>query len=75
MISFLFGIKMALGPTQPPLDWVRGIISHNVKQPGYEFEHLPLSSAKVKEYAKLLHASLHVVHNGKVIYTFFLSNV
>jgi hypothetical protein len=74
LISLLFGIEMALGPTQPPLHWVRGALSEKVKQPDYEFEHLPLSSAKVKEYEKLLHISLHVVNKGKFTYTVFLSN-
>jgi hypothetical protein len=41
--------RMALGPTQPPIQWVLGAISLGVKQPGHEADHSPPSSAKVKE--------------------------
>jgi hypothetical protein len=39
---------MALGPTQPPIQWVLGALSLGVKQPGSEADHSPPSSAKVK---------------------------
>jgi len=56
---------MALEPTQPPLQWVRGILSQNVKRPDYEFEHLPISSAKVTPCRAQGIIYLHI---------FFLSN-
>jgi hypothetical protein len=45
--------RMALGPTQPPIQWVRGALSLGVKQPGREADHLPPSSAEVKEWVEL----------------------
>jgi hypothetical protein len=40
--------RMALGPTQPPIQWVPGALSLGVKRPGREADHLPPSSAEVK---------------------------
>jgi hypothetical protein len=45
--------RMALGPTQPPIQWVPGAFSLGVKQPGCEVDHSPLSSAKAKECIEL----------------------
>jgi hypothetical protein len=46
---FLFttASRTALGPTQPPIQWVRGALSLGVKQPGREDDHSPPSSAEV----------------------------
>jgi hypothetical protein len=38
----------ALGPTQPPMKWVPGALSLEVKA-GHEADHSPPSSAEVKE--------------------------
>jgi hypothetical protein len=48
---FLFTIASitALGPTQPPIQWVPGALSLGVKQQGREADHSPPPSAKVKE--------------------------
>jgi hypothetical protein len=40
--------RLALGPTQPPIQWVPGALSMGVKQPGHKADHSPLSSAEVK---------------------------
>jgi hypothetical protein len=40
--------RTALGPTQPPIQWVPGVLSLGVKRPGREADHLPPSSAEVK---------------------------
>jgi hypothetical protein len=40
--------RSALGPTQPPNQWVLGPLSPGVKWPGHETDHSPPSSAKVK---------------------------
>jgi hypothetical protein len=40
--------RTALGPTQPPIQWVPGALSLEVKQPGCEADHSPPSSAEVK---------------------------
>jgi hypothetical protein len=34
--------KLALGPTQPPIQWVLEALSLGVKQPGHEADHSPL---------------------------------
>jgi len=39
---------MALGLTQPPIQWVPGDLSLRIKQPGHEADHSPPSSAEVK---------------------------
>jgi hypothetical protein len=38
----------ALGPTQPPIQWVTGALYLGVKQPVSEADHTPHSSAEVK---------------------------
>jgi hypothetical protein len=39
----------ALGPTQPPIQWVPGALSPGVKRQGREADHSPPTSAEVKE--------------------------
>jgi hypothetical protein len=48
---FLFttASRTALGPTQPPIQWVSGALSLGVKRPGREADHSPPSSIEVKE--------------------------
>jgi hypothetical protein len=40
--------RTALGPTEPPIQWVPGALSLGVKRPGYETDHSLPSSAEVK---------------------------
>jgi hypothetical protein len=40
--------RLVLGPTQPPLQWVPGILSPGVKRSGREADHPPPTSAQVK---------------------------
>jgi len=40
--------RPAVGPTQPPIQWVPGI-----KRPGRDFDHPPPSSAEGKEKVEL----------------------
>jgi predicted membrane channel-forming protein YqfA (hemolysin III family) len=40
--------RTALGPMQPPIQWVPGTLSLGVKQLGHEADHSLPSSAKVK---------------------------
>jgi len=52
---FLFttASRIALRPTQPPIQWVPGALSLRVKRPGRETDHSPPSSAEVKECVQL----------------------
>jgi hypothetical protein len=52
---FFFTImsRTALGPTQPPIQWVPGALSLGVKRLVCEADHSPPSSAKVKEWVEL----------------------
>jgi hypothetical protein len=40
--------RMALGPTQPPIQWVLGALSLGVKWQGHKADCSPPSSAEVK---------------------------
>jgi hypothetical protein len=50
---FLFDImsRPALGPAQPPIQWVPETLSLGVKRPGREADHSPPTSADVKRGA------------------------
>jgi hypothetical protein len=50
LVIFLFttASRPALGPTQPPIQWVAGALSLGLKRPGREADHSPPSSAEVK---------------------------
>jgi hypothetical protein len=52
---FLFttASRTALGPTQPPIQWVKGALSLGVERPGRESDYSPPSSAEVKEWVEL----------------------
>jgi hypothetical protein len=43
----------ALGPTQPPMQWVLGALSVGLKRPVREADHSPPCSAEVKECVEL----------------------
>jgi hypothetical protein len=47
---FLFttASRMALKPTQPPIQWIPGALSLGIKRPGRETGHSPPFSAEVK---------------------------
>jgi hypothetical protein len=49
--NFLFSKSsgLALGSTQPPIQWVPGALSPGVKRPGREADHSPPTSAQVKK--------------------------
>jgi hypothetical protein len=49
--NFLFSTwsRPALGSTQPPIQWVPGVLSLGVKRPGRESDHSPPANAEVKK--------------------------
>jgi hypothetical protein len=58
---FLFtaASRLALGPTQPPIQWVPWSLSLGVKQTGCEADHSPPCSAEVKKWVEIyLHSSI-----------------
>jgi hypothetical protein len=79
---FLFttASKTALGPIQPPIQWVTGALSLGVKRPGREANHSLPSSAKVKECVELyLHSpntpswrGAQLKHKDNFSFTFYL---
>jgi hypothetical protein len=50
---FITASRTALGPTQPPAQWVAEASSLEVKRPGHESDRSPPSSAEVKEWVEL----------------------
>jgi hypothetical protein len=50
---------MALGPTQPPIQWVPRALSLEVKRPMREADHSPPSSAEVKVCVEIYLHSLN----------------
>jgi hypothetical protein len=51
---FLFSIA-ALGPTQPPVEWLLGNVSPEDKKQGHDADHSPPSTAYVKNGGAILH--------------------
>jgi hypothetical protein len=58
---FLFDTvsRPALGPTQPPIQWISEALSLGIKRPELEFDHSPRSNAEVKECVELYFHSLN----------------
>jgi hypothetical protein len=54
--------RTALGPTQPPIQWIPGALSLEVKRPGRETDHSPPSIAEVKKCVELYLHSLIRLH-------------
>jgi hypothetical protein len=46
---FSVSSRRALGPTQPPIEWVLGAFSPGVKRQGREADHSPPTGAEVKK--------------------------
>jgi len=53
MFLFTTASRTALEPIQPPIQWVPGTLSLEVKRPGRETDHSPTSSDEVKEWVEL----------------------
>jgi hypothetical protein len=53
--------RPSLGPTQPPIQWVPGALSLEIKRPGPEADHSPPSNVEVKECVELyLHSTIRL---------------
>jgi hypothetical protein len=65
---FSISFRPALGPTQPPIQWVPSALSSRLKRPGREADHSPPTSAEVKENVGLcIHSPIRphgVVHRN-----------
>jgi hypothetical protein len=48
-VLFSKSSRLALGSTQPPIQWVSGLFPPRVKRPGHAVDHSPPASAKVKK--------------------------
>jgi hypothetical protein len=61
---FLFAIafRLALGPTQPPLQWVPGAITPVIKRSVLEADNSPASSAEVKSVWSYISTPLVLLH-------------
>jgi hypothetical protein len=59
---FLFSIasRPTPGPTQPPIQWIHGAISPEVKRHGREADHSPPSRTEVKNHAAIPSLPIHV---------------
>jgi hypothetical protein len=65
--------RTALGPTQPPIQWVPEALSLGVKRLGREADHSPPSSAEVKNewmYTSTPPTRLHVVLLRDKVFSF-----
>jgi hypothetical protein len=58
---FTTASRTALGPTQPPIQWVPWALSLGVKRPGSKADNSPPSSAEFKECVELyLHSPIRL---------------
>jgi hypothetical protein len=48
ILLFSTKFRPALGPTQPPIQWIQGVISPRIKRQVCEADQSPASSAEVK---------------------------
>jgi len=64
MVGFLLfatASRPDLAPTQPPIQWVPGAFTPGVKWPGRKADHLPPSSAEVKNLWRYTSTPQYVV--------------
>jgi hypothetical protein len=60
---FLFttASRLALEPTQSPIQWIPGALSLGVKRPGLEADYSPPPSAEVRQYVEFyLHSPVRL---------------
>jgi hypothetical protein len=79
IVLFTTAFRTALGPTQPPIQWVPGTLSLGIQRPGREADHSPPYSAEVKECVELyLHSpntppwcGAQLKHRDNFTFTFY----
>jgi hypothetical protein len=78
-IFLITASRTDLEPTHPPIQWVQGALSLEIKLPVREADHSPPSSAEVKECVALyLHSpntpswlGARLKHRGNFTFTFY----
>jgi hypothetical protein len=82
MFLFTTASRTALGPTQPPIQWVPGALYLAVRRPGREADHSPPSCAEVENawsYTSIppyvFMAWCLVKHRNNFTFTFYLSQI
>jgi hypothetical protein len=73
-------VQNGSGPTQPPIQWVPGVLSLGVERPEREADHSPPSSTEVQEWVELyLHSpntsswrGAHLKHRDNFTFTLLL---
>jgi hypothetical protein len=53
-LHYSMSSRAALGPTLPPIQWVPGTLSPEVKRPGREADHSSPASAEIRLHGVLL---------------------
>jgi hypothetical protein len=64
-VHFSMSSRLALGPTQPPIQWLSGAPSLGVKWQGHEVDHSPPTSDVAKKTCVYTSTPLH--HHGVVL--------
>jgi hypothetical protein len=70
--------RLALRPTQPPIQWVLEAVLQRIKQPGHEAHHSPVLSAMVKNggaipphpHTSPWYDALLIIHRANITVTF-----
>jgi len=47
-LPFVTVSRTALRPTQPPIQWIAGVLSLGIKRPGREADHSPPTSGEIR---------------------------
>jgi hypothetical protein len=62
LFHFATAFRLALGPTQSPIQWAAGPLMLEVKHLGHEADHSPPSSAEIKKAWSYISTPLICLH-------------